>query len=106
LVAGREKVGYMVCCQQSMNRFGNRRFQNSAMEYVEEDTLHRVVGDMHSELLVLSTSSKFNGRCLLRRFSHKSNPATELEISASLLRYQPAVTLLVSRIRPGKGGKS
>mmetsp|Transcript_21064 Transcript_21064/g.51838 ORF Transcript_21064/g.51838 Transcript_21064/m.51838 type:complete len:1143 (-) Transcript_21064:54-3482(-) len=105
LVAGREKVGYMVCCQQSMNRFGNRRFQNNAMEYIKEETLQRVVGDMHSELLVLSTSSKFNGRCLVRRFAHKSHPSTELEIAASLLRYQPAVTLLVSRIRPSNSDK-
>lgn len=101
-----EKVGYMVCCQQSMNRFGNRRFQNNAMDYVKEETLQRVVGDIHSELLVLSTSSKFNGKALFRRFPHKSNGSTELEIAASLLRYQPAVTLLVSRIRPNKSERS
>ena len=88
-----------------MNRFGNRRFQNNSMEYIVEEKLQRVVGDMHSELLLLSTSSKFNGRCLVRRFAHKSNPSTELEIAASLLRYQPAVTLLVSRIRQSNSDK-
>ena len=100
LSSGREKVGYMVCCQQSMNRFGNRRFQISARGYLKENVLHQVVSDMHSELLVLTTRKKFEDRCLVRTFSHQSDPSLKLEISASLLRYQPAVSLLVSRIRP------
>eukprot|EP00980_Cylindrotheca_fusiformis_P007439 scaffold1533_cov98-Cylindrotheca_fusiformis.AAC.3 len=102
LVVGREKVGYMVCCQQSMNRFGNRRFKNNAADYVKEDILHKIVGDMHSELLVLSTRKKFHGRCLVRTFEHKTNPSLSLEIAAALLRDHPAVSLLVSRIRPVK----
>ena len=61
-----------------MNRFGNRRFQNNALDYVKEDTLQRVVGDIHSELLVLSTSSKFSGKSLVRRFPHKSDGSTVL----------------------------
>jgi hypothetical protein len=100
LAPGREKVGYMICCQQSMNRFGNRRFQNNAKEYLKVDGLHKVVSDMHSELLVLSSRKKFDDRCLVRTFSHKSDPSLQLEITASLLRHQPAVSLLVSRVRP------
>ena len=101
---GREKVGYMVCCQQSMNRFGNRRFQNQAVDYMEEDILQKIVNDMHSELLVLTSSKNFSGRCLVRTFAHKTNPSLKLEISASLLRHQPAVSLLVSRTRPFEQG--
>lgn len=100
LAPGREKVGYMICCQQSMNRFGNRRFQNTAKDYLQVDVLHKVVSDMHSELLVLSSRKKFDDRCLVRTFKHKSDPSLQLEITASLLRHQPAVSLLVSRIRP------
>lgn len=100
LAPGREKVGYMICCQQSMNRFGNRRFQNSAKDYLKVDVLHKVVSDMHSELLVLSSRKKFGDRCLVRTFPHRTEPSLRLEISASLLRHQPAVSLLVSRVRP------
>lgn len=103
LTPGREKVGYMICCQQSMNRYGNRRFQNSAKDYMNPDTLHKVVGDMHSELLVLTSRRRFENRCLVRDFSHRSDPSLRLEITSSLLRHQPAVSLLVSRVRPVNG---
>lgn len=96
----REKVGYMVCCQQSLNRFGNRRFQNNSRDYVKDEVLlHKIVSDMHSELLVLTSRRTFEDRCLVRRFTHKTDPSLRLEITASLLRHQPAVSLLVSRIK-------
>jgi len=100
LAPGREKVGYMICCQQSMNRFGNRRFQNTAKDYLKAEVLHKVVSDLHAELLVLSSRKKFDDRCLVRSFPHKTEPSLRLEISASLIRHQPAVSLLVSRVRP------
>jgi hypothetical protein len=100
LATGREKVGYMVCCQQSMNRFGNRRFQTLAKGFLTDDTLHKVVSDMHSEVLVLTSRNKsFEDRCLVRTFPNRKDPNSTLEISATILRYQPAATLLVSRIR-------
>jgi hypothetical protein len=100
LTSGREKVGYIVCCQLSMNRFGNRRFQTSVQGFISSDTLHKVVSDMHAEVLVLSTHRKnLESRCLVRTFPHQREPSTTLEISAILLRYQPAATLLVSRIK-------
>eukprot|EP00934_Nitzschia_sp_Nitz4_P007132 Nitzschia sp. Nitz4//scaffold69_size99277//19473//23043//NITZ4_004622-RA/size99277-augustus-gene-0.1-mRNA-1//1//CDS//3329556682//7122//frame0 len=100
LSPGREKVGYMICCQQTMNRFGNRRFHNNSKDFVKSDILHKVVSDMHSELLVLSSRRKFGDRCLVRSFNHASDPSVKLEITGSVLRHQPAVSLLVSRIRP------
>lgn len=103
LTSYREKVGYMVCCQQSMNRFGNRRFQTSARSFLTDDTLHKVVSDMHSEMLVLTSNRKknFGDRCLIRMFPIVSggDPSPHLEIAATLLRHQPAATLFVSRIR-------
>jgi len=102
LTSGREKVGYMVCCQQSMNRFGNRRFQSSARCFLTDDTLHKVVSDMHSELLALTSTRKnsFGNRCLVRSFPRLAGDSSQhLEIAATLLRHQPAATLFVSRIR-------
>ena len=105
LTSGREKVGYMVCCQQSLNRFGNRRFQTSSRSFLGDDTLHQVVSDMHSELLALTSTRKnsFGNRCLVRTFPQIDGVSSRhLEISATLLRHQPAATLFASRIRTSK----
>jgi Ion transport protein len=100
LTNGREKVGYIICCQQSMNRFGNRRFQMYAQDFISNDTLHKVVSEMHSEVLVLTTNRKnLENRCLVRKFPHQNEPSKILEVTATLLRHQPAATLLVSRIK-------
>jgi hypothetical protein len=97
---GSEKVGYMVCCQRSMSRFGNRRFQTAARDFVPDEVLHKIVSDMHAELLVLMSSRRaFDDRCLFRTFAHPLDPTSTLEISASLLRHHPAVSVLVSRVR-------
>ena len=98
LTSGREKVGYMVCCQQSLNRFGNRRFQTLSQNFVNDCTLHQVVSDMHSELLAQKNSE----RCLVRTFSEQDE-SRQLEIAATLIRHQPAATLFSSRIRTSKG---
>ena len=101
LTSGREKVGYMVCCQQSLNRFGNRRFQTLSRNFVNDCTLHQVVSDMHSELLAHKNSE----RCLVRTFSEQDDELSsrQLEIAATLIRHQPAATLFSSRIRTSKG---
>ena len=102
LTSGREKVGYMVCCQQSLNRFGNRRFQTLAHSFLTDDALHQVVSDMHSELLVLTSTRKnsFGNRCLVRTYPQIDSASSRyLEIAATLLRHQPAATLFASRIR-------
>ncbi len=100
LTVGREKVGYMICCQQSMNRFGNLRFQTFARGFVSDDTLHKIVSDMHSEVLVLTMRRQsFSSRCLVRAFPHQYDGSKVLEVTATLLRYQPAATLIVARIR-------
>ena len=108
LTSGREKVGYMVCCQQSLNRFGNRRFQALSRPFLTDDTLHQAVSDMHSELLVLTSTrkNKFGNRCLVRTFPEIDGASSRhLEISATLLRHQPAATLFASRIRTKKATK-
>ena len=98
LVLGRHrrKVGLMVCCQQTMSRFGNRRFQTLAEDYIDESALHMVVSDMHAELLALA--GKHRNRSLLRVFAHLTEPGKTLELSASLIRHHPAVSLFVSDV--------
>jgi hypothetical protein len=98
LSPGRESVGYLVCDQQSLERFGNRRFQNKAEGFLDENRLHGLVSDMHSELLALASRASFQNRSLLRTIPHRDDPGKVLEISASLLRRQPVLSLFVSRI--------
>jgi hypothetical protein len=61
-----------------------------------ENELHAIVSDMHSELTSLDTAD----RSIHREFeSPVVEQSGKLEISASLLRLQPAMTLFVSRIK-------
>lgn len=94
LVSGRERVGYMVCCQQTLNRYGNRRFQSYAKNFIHENALHMVVSDMHAELLLFAS----RGRVLQREFKHLEASDEKLEITASLIRQKPDVSLFVSRV--------
>jgi hypothetical protein len=94
LCSGRERVGYMVCCQQTLNRYGNRRFQSHAKNFIHENALHMVVSDMHAELLLFGPRD----RVLQREFKHLEASNKKLEITASLIRHQPVMSLFVSRI--------
>jgi hypothetical protein len=105
LSPGRETVGYLVCDQHTLDRFGNRRFQTKAIGFLDENQLH-FVSDMHSELLALSSRASFDGRSLIRTFPREHDPNQTLEISASILRRHPAVSLFVSRVALEQGQKS
>jgi hypothetical protein len=94
LVPERESVGFLVCDQLTLERFGNRRFQNLTAGFLEASDLHAVVSAMHAELLALS--SRVQDRSLIRTFHHDTQV---LEISAALLRRHPALSLFVTRVR-------
>lgn len=93
LSPGRSRVGYLVCCQHTMNRYGNRRFQSLTSSFLTDSAVHSTVSDMHSELLSLSTTDQ----SLHRSFTSPDCNGS-LELSASILRHQPAVSLFVARI--------
>ena len=95
-----EKVGYLVCCQQTMNRYGNRRFETEAAEFLGKMALHGLVSEIHSELLVLLASSEksYQDRSLVRMYPHPSDSSKQLEISATIIRRHPALSLFVTRI--------
>jgi hypothetical protein len=100
LSPGRESVGYLICDQSTLDRYGNQRFRTKASGFLRDDELNVVVTDMHSELMALSSRVTFkNDRVLLRRFSHKLDPSKVLEISAALLQQQPALSIFVSRTK-------
>lgn len=97
---GRESVGYLICDQSTLDRFGNQRFRTKAVGFLRDDELNIVVSDMHSELMALSSRVSFkHDRVLVRKFSHKMDPSKVLEISAALLQQQPALSIFVSRTK-------
>lgn len=97
LTPGRETVGYLVCDQQTLDRFGNRRFKTKAIGYLDENKLHSVVTGIHTELLALGPRSNIQDRSIVRTFPHKREAGKLLEISAALIRRHPALSLFVSR---------
>lgn len=97
LTPGREPVGYLICDQRTLERFGNRRFKSKSIGFLDENHLHGVVTDMHAELLALATKVDFEEKSLIRSFQHRRDPSRILEISASLLRRHPALSLFVAR---------
>ena len=100
LSPGRDTVGWLICDQQTLDRFGNRRFQTKAIGFLDESDLQDVVSNMHAELLALATRASFQDNSLIRRFPNQRNPSTSLEVSASLLRLHPALSLFVCRHVP------
>ena len=81
-----------------MSRYGNVRFESEAAEYLEKPDLHGLVSDMHGEILVLSTKKTFGDRSLIRVFPHPTDSSKQLEVSATILRRHPALSLFVSRV--------
>jgi hypothetical protein len=104
----RETVGYLVCDQQTLERFGNRRFKTKAIGFLTESKLHETVTDMHTELLALAPRSGLQAqdRTLVRTFPHRRDPSKTLEISASLLRRNPALSLFVDKTIVTKPGSA
>jgi len=98
LAPGRESVGYLICDQMTLERYGNVRFQNMAKGFLEVDDLHVVVTDMHAELLAMASRASSSQRSLIRSFPHSDDTNQVLEISAALIRRHPALSLFVSRV--------
>ena len=90
----RNKVAYLVSCQQAMARFGNARFQSITRPFIDEEVMHVLLSDMQSELLIVP---KTNAKdvVLTRQFT---KPDGKLELRASLLKESPPMTLFVATL--------
>jgi hypothetical protein len=87
-----KKHGFLVCCQQTMNRYGNRRFQVLAEEFMETHQLHSVISEMHANILSIAITEDGTAE---RTFVKGSRT---LRISGALLREQPAISMFVSTV--------
>eukprot|EP00548_Thalassiothrix_antarctica_P004586 CAMPEP_0194139512 /NCGR_PEP_ID=MMETSP0152-20130528/9144_1 /TAXON_ID=1049557 /ORGANISM="Thalassiothrix antarctica, Strain L6-D1" /LENGTH=711 /DNA_ID=CAMNT_0038837375 /DNA_START=519 /DNA_END=2654 /DNA_ORIENTATION=- len=91
LTEGQVNISYMLCCQQTMTRFGNQRFENIAKEYLGTDERHTIVNDMHARLLSPSNMNDSIAQNVTK------NECT-LRFTASLVHDQPAISMIVLRI--------
>lgn len=98
LSPGRQPVGWLVCDQQTMDRFGNHLFQHLAGGFLDQSELQAVVTDMHSELLVLAPTSNLKGGIRVRQYPAKDAPNRYLQVSCSLLSRNPTLSIFVARV--------
>ncbi|GAX18682.1 hypothetical protein FisN_10Hh105 [Fistulifera solaris] len=102
LSTGRQPVGWLVCDQQTMDRFGNQLFQELAHGYLGDFELQAVVTDMHSELLVLAPTSNSGNVTRVRKYRAKDLSNSYLRISGSLLSQNPTLSIFVARVIDSK----
>jgi len=88
-----DPVGYLLCCQQSNDCFGNRHFISLTKGYIEEDKVHGVIDEMFSHLLVSGDESIQQDfpPLLLNDIYHR-----HLSLSATICQSNPPVGLFVA----------
>jgi hypothetical protein len=106
LSSGRQPVGWLVCDQQTMDRFGNQLFQELASGFLGDSELQTVVTDLHSELLVLAPTSNSKNGARVRQYPAKNMPNSYLQISGSLLSQNPTLSIFVVRVINSKENES
>ncbi|GAX17248.1 hypothetical protein FisN_10Lh105 [Fistulifera solaris] len=102
LSTGRQPVGWLVCDQQTMDRFGNQLFQELAHGFLGNFELQAVVTDMHSELLVLAPTSNSRSGTRVRQYPAKDTSNSHLQISGSLLSQNPTLSIFVACVIDNK----
>ena len=101
MVPQREKLGFLVCCQQAMARFCNAPFKQITRGFIDNEMLHVIVSEMHIDLIALH-SDKANA-AIVRKFHSavdfdvEVQEETALEIRATLLGAYPPMSLFVAR---------
>lgn len=95
-----QEVGHLIRCQQSQDYFANKHFLSMVNIYINEGEIHRIIGEMFSELVAYPSAEPMENRsscCLQRFFLHYANER-KLVLSASLLSSSPPVGLFVVRV--------
>lgn len=94
------EVGFLTYCQQSMNRYGNGRFEAIVARFMEIDEAHTIASRLHAQLM-LGTSSHGPSRSEAETMSTtypNANGKQQLTIKVSLIRQNPPVSLLVASV--------
>ena len=96
LTPEREKVGYLVCNQKSMDRYGNRRFHSMMNEFMNDEMMHNVLGDISDELVAMSHKEIKKEDYIQRTFEHSSGKI--LEVKASIMNDDVSILVFVAQI--------
>lgn len=97
LTPGREEVGFLVCCHQSMYRHGNNQFYRMLSDYMSDEMIHATVSVMSDEIIDhLCDRGEFR-ESIQRTFEEPNMKGSILEIAASILDEEASILLFVSR---------
>jgi len=112
LAPGREKVGYLCSCYKSMNRYGNRRFQNIMNIFMSDEEMHVMIGKMSQQI---QEKKQHNTKLIQGKNQQEENDSTsntnvtekilergdiKAQLTASILREGSTVILFVARRIP------
>ena len=91
-----DKVGYIVSCRRSKQRYGNQRMINMVRRFMDNRKMHQIITEMHRELSVIADAEN----AVVRRFQLTDEESQELEIRASLLQMEDesSVGLFVAKL--------
>ncbi len=96
----REKVGNLICCKLTGDRFGNHRFLSMTTKYMSEDILQAEVTEMIFELVPDEgdgKSLKSEAEIMIQRTYSQGNNV--LRITASTIPNNPQIIMFVSKER-------
>lgn len=88
-----------------MNLFQTRNFRNLVAGFLDDSSLHSVIGDLTGKLgssaktLDENTSNEREPERLLRQFLHPRDPSDFLDLSVMLLPHVPNLYLFIARRR-------
>ena len=101
----RQGAEFLVCCQPSMNLFFTRNFRILVAGFLDDSSLHGVIGDLTAKLgsspkiLEEATLNDVRPERLLRQFLHPRDPGDFLDLSVMLLPHVPNLYLFIARRR-------
>lgn len=112
LTPGREKVGYLCSCYKSMNRYGNRRFQNIMNIFMSDEEMHVMIGQMSQQIQEKQHNTKLIHQVKNQQEENDATSNTNVtekilergdikaQLTASILREGSTVILFVARRIP------
>lgn len=98
LTLRRHQVEFLVCCYPSMKTYHTQQFRESVSEFLDDYSLHSVIGDLTIQLSNGGVESEHSPR-LVRQFLHAFHPHVMLDLQAMQLNHVPDLYLFIARRR-------
>ena len=93
---------FLVCSQPTMSQFETKGFRDIVSQFLDDFSLHSLIGDMTSTLAYSSGTLKEDenkSKMLLQHFLHPFESSISLDLAAMVLPHVPHLFLFVARRR-------